>query len=66
MSSAIGILKWSPEVFWKATMFEYTAAMKGHLISQGVKFTEPMSDEEVKELMAIHERRERKARMSGD
>jgi hypothetical protein len=67
MSSAMGILQWPPEVFWRATMYEYTAAMKGHLISKGVKFSEPsMTREEVNELLAIHEQRERKARMSGN
>jgi hypothetical protein len=66
MSSAMGILRWTPETFWRATMYEYTAAMKGHLVAKGVKFSEPsMTREEVAELMAIHERRERKARLRG-
>lgn len=37
MSCALGILKWSPCVFWASSMYEYTAAMKGHLVSKGVK-----------------------------
>lgn len=65
MSSAIGILRWPPNVFWKATMYEYTTAMRGHLISKGVKFTDPMSQSEVSELLKIHKRRELKARMGG-
>ncbi len=40
MSSALGILKWPPNVFWNATLYEYTAAMKGHFASQGMN-TEP-------------------------
>lgn len=35
MSSALGILKWTPKRFWEAGFYEYTAAMKGHLISEG-------------------------------
>lgn len=37
MSSALGVLRWTPKEFWQATMFEYTAAMRGHLLSKGVK-----------------------------
>lgn len=37
MKSAFGVLKWTPPVFWNATFYEYTAAMLGHLESQGVK-----------------------------
>jgi hypothetical protein len=37
MQSALGVLKWTPDVFWNATFYEYTAAMVGHLQSQGIK-----------------------------
>lgn len=37
MSSAMGILGWTPKDFWAATFYEYTTAMKGHLLSKGVK-----------------------------
>ncbi|WP_442577865.1 phage tail assembly chaperone [Mesorhizobium sp. ASY16-5R] len=52
MSSALGILKWSPNTFWQATFYEYTAAMKGHLVSQGVEIKSPMSRDEYLTLKA--------------
>jgi hypothetical protein len=52
MSSAMGVLHWTPEAFWGATMFEYTAAMKGYLTSKGVKF-ESMTRDEFLELKAL-------------
>jgi hypothetical protein len=37
MASALGVLRWSPDTFWSATMFEYTTAMKGYLLAKGAK-----------------------------
>lgn len=65
MSSAMGVLRWPPETFWKATMYEYTAAMKGYLVSKGIDLTPGITVEEVKELQALHEKRIRKAQMRG-
>lgn len=36
ISSALGILKWPPDVFWRSTVYEYTAAMRGHFAASGV------------------------------
>ena len=44
MKSAFGVLKWTPPVFWKATFYEYTAAMVGHLESQGVSMESKCMD----------------------
>ena len=65
MSSALGILKWSPKEFWQATFYEYTAAMKGHLISSGADLSPPLSKEDVDAAFAEHENRV-KASMRGD
>jgi hypothetical protein len=65
MSSAIGMLRWSPETFWRATMFEYTAGMKGHMAANGVDLTPGLTVDDVKELQDQHEKRLRKARMRG-
>lgn len=64
MSSAMGILKWPPNVFWAATFYEYTAAMKGHLVSQGVDLTPAMSREEFLTLKAEDEARQKTNEMS--
>lgn len=63
MASAMGILKWSPNVFWDATFYEYTAAMKGHLISQGVSTKEPMTRDEFLDLKAEVEAADKPKRM---
>jgi len=52
MCSAMGILKWSPQHFWKATFYEYTSAMKGHLVSSGVKQIDPVSRNEFLDAVA--------------
>jgi hypothetical protein len=57
MCSALGVLKWPPPVFWNATFFDYTAAMKGHLISQGADSEPGMSREEFLTLKAEDEAR---------
>lgn len=46
MSSAMGILCWEPNSFWGATVYEYTSAMKGYLVSKGVNSVEPMDRNE--------------------
>ena len=52
MASALGILKWSPNTFWQATFYEYTAAMKGHFVSQGVDLNPPMTRDDFLTLKA--------------
>lgn len=66
MSSALGILKWSPEQFWNATFYEYTAAMKGHLVSQGIDMTPPMTRDEFLTLKAQDEAREKNKRLKSE
>lgn len=65
MASVLGILKWSPKTFWQATFYEYTAAMKGHLISSGVDFTQPPSKQEINDAFTDHDNRV-KASMGAD
>ena len=60
MSSALGILRWTPEVFWKGTFFEYTAAMKGLMVSKGVKVVEPMTRNEFLALKRADEARRKR------
>jgi hypothetical protein len=63
MSSALGILKWTPGQFWKATFYEYTAAMKGHLVSQGVDLEPAITRDEFLTMKAEDEARERNKRL---
>lgn len=57
MSTALGILKWPPDVFWNAVFYEYTAAMKGHLESTGVDMSEPVTRDEYLTAKAAEEAR---------
>lgn len=57
MSSALGILKWSPDQFWACTMYEYTAAMVGHMKASGADMTPAPSRSEVEKAMAQHDKR---------
>lgn len=59
MSSAIGILGWTPNVFWASTFYEYTAGMKGHLLSQGINVVEPMTRDEFLKLKREDAKRKR-------
>jgi hypothetical protein len=59
MASGLGILKWTPADFWQATFYEYTAAMKGHLVSQGADPEPPMSRDEFLSLKAEDEKTKR-------
>lgn len=52
LSSALGILGWSPEVFWKATSYDYTAAMRGYAAAQGADLEGPMTRDEFLSLKA--------------
>ncbi|WP_312866880.1 phage tail assembly chaperone [Rhizobium leguminosarum] len=63
MSSAMGILKWPPDMFWKATFYEFTAAMRGHFVSQGIDVTPPMTRDEFLTMKAEDEARESNKRM---
>lgn len=63
MSSALGVLRWTPETFWKATVFEFTSALKGYLGAKGVDFNPPMDRNDFLALKAQVEANER--RMSG-
>ncbi len=52
MASSLGVLRWPPEVFWKATMYEYTSGMKGYLLAKGAKTDTPVSRDEYLEMKA--------------
>lgn len=65
MATALGVLKWDPDTYWKATFYEYTAAMKGHLQSIGADLNPPMSREEFLNLKAEDDARQRNKRMPG-
>lgn len=56
MTSALGLLRWTPDTFWRATVYEYSAAMKGYLASKGVKTDAGMSREEFLSLRAQDEK----------
>lgn len=55
LSSALGILGWTPETFWRATSYEYTAAMKGHMMAQGTDLDGGMTRNEFLALKAKDE-----------
>lgn len=57
MSSAMGVLGWTPDTFWKATFYDFTAAMKGHLISSGADMSQPPSKEEINAAFKAHDER---------
>lgn len=59
MSSVTGILKWPPNVFWACTFYEYTAAMKGHLLSQGISTEGAMTRSEFLALKREDDKRKR-------
>lgn len=59
MSSVMGVLGWPPNVFWQSTFYEYTAAMKGHLLSQGVDIRGPVSRDEFLTMKREDEKRKR-------
>lgn len=50
MTSALGLLRWTPSEFWGATMYEYTTAMKGYFVSKGVKLDGGTSRDEFLEM----------------
>jgi hypothetical protein len=50
MEFALGVLKWTPEVFWRSTSFETFAAARGHS-SQYPKKEEGMTPNEFQDLM---------------
>lgn len=54
------MLRWTPDQFWRATVFEYTAAMKGHLLSKGVKVGQVVSRDEFLDM--VDEVKQTKAR----
>jgi hypothetical protein len=55
LSSALGILGWAPEVFWAATSYEYTAAMKGFAAKNGADTEGKMTRDEFLALKAKDE-----------
>ncbi len=59
MASAMGILKWPPNVFWVSTLYEYTAGMKGHLLSQGISPAEPVTRNEFLAMKREDDKRKR-------
>ena len=51
MQFALGVLHWPPATFWSATLPELIAAVEGHNTANGVDQSEPMTDDEVTELL---------------
>lgn len=52
MRGAFGYLKWTPEVFWSATLTEYFRAIEGHNEANGgKKKAEAPSDDEMQRLL---------------
>ena len=54
MEFALGVLHWSPEQFWKATMHELMAANNGYVKANKIPDTtdKPMTREEYEDLKA--------------
>lgn len=52
MRGAFGALKWTPEVFWRSTITEYTLAIEGfNEANGGGKKTEAPSDDDLAKLV---------------
>ncbi len=52
LSSALGILGWAPDMFWGATSYEYTAAMRGYAAANGADLDGNMTRDEFLALKA--------------
>lgn len=52
LASALSVLKWTPETFWRSTVYEFGLAVKGQQRLQGGKAVEPLTREEYLDLMA--------------
>lgn len=53
MRGAFGYLKWTPSVFWSATLSEYFRAIEGHNEANSTKKkVEAPSDDEMTKLLA--------------
>jgi hypothetical protein len=55
----MGLLRWSPSDFRSGTFMEFTAAMKGYLVSKGVEADAPMTRNEFLDLLDEDKRKER-------
>jgi len=51
MSYALGVLKWSPEVFWNSTVSELISASEGHAAQFKTPGQNPLKKEELEDLM---------------
>ncbi|MFC3326206.1 phage tail assembly chaperone [Mesorhizobium cantuariense] len=51
MKGAFGVLHWTPEVFWKSTVTEYTLAIEGFNEANSSKKDEGPSDDEMSALL---------------
>lgn len=59
MSSALGILRWSPSEFWDSSYFPYSCGMKGYLASKGVKVdNDTITRDEFLDLVAAEKERD--------
>lgn len=56
MRSALGMLRWAPDTFWNATMYEYTAAIDGLMTSKGARPMPEMTRNDLLNLIAEDER----------
>ncbi len=59
METALGLLGWPPETFWRATPGELVAAYEGFLSAHGLKARAPLTREEFEALKRRFPDRER-------
>ncbi|MFK4823753.1 phage tail assembly chaperone [Paenochrobactrum sp. BZR 588] len=51
--SAYGVLRWTPETFWRSTLSEFIAAIEGFTEARGgKKSTEHPTDDQLDDLLA--------------
>lgn len=51
MATALGVLGWSPDTFWTATITEFNAAVDGWNRAHGGASPDAMSREELEDMM---------------
>lgn len=53
MELGLGVLGWTPEVFWGSTMHEFTAALNGWAEKNGNKSSSGLTPEDIDELQEM-------------
>lgn len=62
LASALSVLKWAPDTFWRSTVYEFGLAVKSQQRLQGGKVVEPVTREEYLDLKAHMARRDEEKR----